>query len=91
MNISTHMINKDSSYYKIFRGANTKESRGKTFQSGLKMIHIHTRTREEMIVMERSLLGDINMWFISVKSIEIFFCILKNFTFGMLFKGNVTA
>ena len=54
------------------------------------MIHRHTRTRAEMIVRERSFMGDVNLYFISTKRLALCFCILTDFPFGKLFKGNAT-
>ena len=73
----------------IFRRDTPKGTIGKLFQLGLKMIHRKTITRADMIVMERSFIRDINIYFLSMKSLEIWFGILKDFTFGTFSKGNV--
>ena len=73
----------------IFRSDLPKGSIGKTFQLGLKMIHRKTITRADMIVTERSFMRDVNIYFLSMKTLEICFGILKDFTFGTFFKGNV--
>ena len=89
-NISTHIINKDTSSYKMFRIDTNKVSIVTLFRSGLKIIHIHTRTRANMIVTDRSFTSDVNMCFISMNSLAISFCILEDFTLGTFLKGNNT-
>ena len=74
----------------MFRIDTNKVSIGTLFRSGLKIIHIHTRTRANMIVTDRSFTSDVNMCFISMNSLAISFCILEDFTLGTFLKGNNT-
>ena len=82
MNIYTHMINKDATSYILFISVTDKGSIGKTFKLRIKIIHRQTRTRVEMIVMERSFMRDVKLCFLSVKRLALCFCILTDLTFG---------
>ena len=73
------------------RSDTTKGIIGTKFQLRIKMIYRHTITRAEMIFTDKSFMSDVIMCFISVKSLVLWFCILTEFTFGKLFKGNKTG
>ena len=63
----------------------------KVFQSAFKMIYRHTRTRSEMIVVERSFMSNANIYFFLLKRPAFCVCVLKNFTSGKLFKRNMNG
>lgn len=90
MDISTYMIKTYSYSSKIFIITNIKVIIGTPFQLGLKIIYIHTRSREEIIVVEISFVSNINLFFF-VKRPVIWFFMLIDLTFGTFFKSNETG
>ena len=77
MDISTNIMNKYASSYKVFMHATNKLIISTPFNPGLKMIYRKTRTRVEMVVPEKAFTKNLNLCFLSVKIQVILFCMLK--------------